>query len=96
MIVSFGDKATEDIYNGFKSKAARRIPQDIWKTANRKLDMINASKELNDLKAPPANKLEKLKGKWIGYYSIRINDQYRIVFKWNNQNADKVLIIDYH
>lgn len=96
MIISFGDKATDDIFNGIDSNAARSIPQVIWKTACRKLDMINASKDLKDLRIPPANRLEKLKGKFAGFYSIRINDQYRIIFKWNQSNAEDVMIIDYH
>lgn len=96
MILSFGDKSTEDVYNGHDSKLARKTPFDLWKIAYRKLDMLNAAKELKDLRTPPANKLEKLKGKLSGYYSIRINDQYRIIFQWNNQNAENVMIIDYH
>jgi len=96
VILSFGDKITENIFDGIDSKAARSIPQNIWKTAYRKLDMINAAYELNDLKIPPANRLEKLKGKLSGYYSIRVNDQFRIIFLWNNHNADHVQITDYH
>lgn len=96
MIINFGDKTTEDIFNGLDSKAARIIPQIIWKVACRKLDMINASSEIRDLRIPPANRLEKLKGKYSEYHSIRINDQYRIIFKWNNQNAENVMILDYH
>ena len=96
MIVSFGDKITEDIYNGINSKAARSIPHNIWNTACRKMDMINAAYELYDLRIPPANRLEKLKGKLLGYYSVRINDQFRIIFQWNNHNAENVQIIDYH
>jgi len=96
MIISFGNKATEDIYNGVISKAARRVPHSIWDVVCRKLDMLNAANDLRDLKSPISNRLEKLKGKLSGYYSIRINDQYRIVFQWNNINAEQVLIKDYH
>ncbi len=96
MIVGFGDNATEDIYHGINSKAARSIPQIIWKIAYRKLDMINAAHDIRDLRIPPANQLEKLKGRLSTYYSIRINDQYRIIFQWNNQNAENVMITDYH
>jgi proteic killer suppression protein len=96
MIISFGDKATEDIYNGLSSRVARRIPEFIWRIACRKLDMVNAARELRDLRVPPANKLEKLRGKLSGYYSIRVNEQYRIIFLWNNQNAESVMITDYH
>ena len=96
MIIDFGNQATEDIFNGLDTKQARTIPNTVWRVAVRKLDMINAAHELKDLKSPPANRLELLKGKWSGYYSIRINDQYRIVFKWVDQNAKSVVITDYH
>lgn len=96
MILNFADKATEDIYNGLDSKSGRRIPQPVWRVAVRKLDMLNAAYDLRDLRVPPANRLEALKGKWKGYHSIRINEQYRIVFKWIDVNAKDVLITDYH
>lgn len=96
MIINFKDKATHDIYHGISSKASRTIPQSIWEIAIRKMDMINAAYELKDLKVPPANKLEKLKGKLKDLYSIRINDQFRIIFQWNNHNSENVQIIDYH
>ena len=96
MILDFADKTTEDIYDGLDSKAARRIPQTVWAVAVRKLDMLNAASDLRDLRVPPANRLEVLKGKWSGYHCIRINDQYRIVFKWIDANAKDVLITDYH
>ncbi|MCX6134824.1 MAG: type II toxin-antitoxin system RelE/ParE family toxin [Ignavibacteriales bacterium] len=94
--MNFADKATEDVYNGLDSKSGRRIPQAVWRAAMRKLDMLNAAYELRDLLVPPANRLEALKGKWKGYHSIRINEQYRIVFKWIEGNAKDVLITDYH
>lgn len=96
MIIDFGDRTTQDIFHGFDSKQARRIPRSIRAVAVRKLDMVNAAHELKDLKVPPANRLERLKGKWFGHYSIRINDQYRVVFKWVDHNAKNVLITDYH
>jgi toxin HigB-1 len=96
VIINFSDKATEDIYNGEDSKAARSIPRSIWKIACRKLDMLNAAVDVKDLRVPPANRLEKLKGKLSDFHSIRINDQYRIIFVWNNHNAENVLITDYH
>jgi len=96
VIIDFGDQTTEDIFNGLDTKQARGIPNTVWRVAVRKLDMINAAHELRDLKSPPANRLELLKGRWSGYYSIRINDQYRIVFKWADQNAKSVMITDYH
>ena len=96
MIIDFGDQTTEDVFNGLDTKQARRIPNGIWHVAIRKLDIINAAHELKDLRVPSANRLELLKGKWSGYHSIRINDQYRVVFKWLNGNANSVLITDYH
>ncbi len=96
MILNFRDQATEDLYNGTDSKAARSIPRNVWKVAARKLDMINAAHLLSDLKVPPGNRMEPLKGKWKGYHSIRINDQYRIVFSWAEGNAKDVGIVDYH
>ncbi|EKD26058.1 MAG: hypothetical protein ACD_79C01387G0001 [uncultured bacterium] len=96
MIKSFGNHTTEDIYNGNDSKAARKIPPEAWNIAARKLDMINAANELKDLLIPPGNRLESLKGKLSGFYSIRINDQYRIIFLWDKGNVEKVQIIDYH
>ena len=96
MILNFANKTTEDIFNGLDSKSARRVPQAIWTAAARKLDMLNAAADLRDLRMPPANRLEALKGKWSGYYSVRINEQYRIVFQWIDSNAKNVEIADYH
>ena len=96
MILSFRDRCTEDIYHGIDSKVARSIPRTIWTVASRKLDMLNAAHGLQDLKVPPGNRLEALKGNWRGYHSIRINDQYRIVFVWTDGNAKDVGITDYH
>ena len=96
VIVSFDDKATEDVYNGVDSKEARSIPRTIWGAAVRKLDMLDAAADLMDLKAPPGNRLEKLKGDRTGQWSIRINDQFRVVFAWNQGKAERVTIEDYH
>jgi proteic killer suppression protein len=96
MILNFQDRTTEDIYNGDDTKAARSIPRTIWKVAARKLDLLNAARDVQDLKVPPGNRLEMLKGNRKGWYSIRINDQYRIVFQWNDGNARDVGIVDYH
>ena len=96
MILDFADKATEDIYDGIDSKAARQIPNILWHVAARKLDMLNAAAELGDLRVPPGNRLEQLRGRWSGYHSIRIDQQYRIVFRWGDGNAKDVLITDYH
>ena len=96
--MQFADTGTADIYHGRDTKKARRtLPQDLWNVARRKLDMLNAAVDLNDLKVPPANRLEKLTGDLEGHWSIRINDQYRIVFKWDDKNgAGEVRILDYH
>jgi len=96
MIITFLSESTRDIYDGFESKQARKIFQSIWKVAQRKLDLLNAAHALIDLKSPPANRLEALKGQLKGKYSIRINDQYRLVFEFRDGNAYEVEIIDYH
>lgn len=93
MIISFSDKETEKIWNGFVSK---KLPVEIQQIGRRKLRMLNNSIDLIDLRVPPSNRLEKLKGNMQEYYSIRINKQWRIIFKWNNGNAAEVEIIDYH
>jgi toxin HigB-1 len=96
VIASFGDRATEDLYHGKKSKAARRLPTDIVSVARRKMDMINAAQVLQDLSSPPGNRLEALSGSLKGYHSIRINDQWRVVFRWSDGQAHEVRIADYH
>ena len=93
MIVTFGDKETEKVWNGIVSK---KFPQEIQEIARRKLRMINNSFDLMDLRIPPSNRLEKLKGDFKEFYSIRVNTQWRIVFKWDNGNANEIEIIDYH
>ena len=96
MIVGFGDEGTEDLFHGDNTKAARRIPTVTWNTACRKLDMLNAAHELRDLAVPPGNRLEALHGDLAGHHSIRINDQFRIIFRWKDGNAHDVRIKDYH
>ena len=93
MIKSFSDKESEQFYLTGKSK---KIPSSIHKVALRKLDYLNSAFVLDDLKVPPANRLEKLLGDLKDFYSIRINKQYRIVFKFDNNNAYEVTITDYH
>lgn len=93
MIINFGNKETEKIWNGVVSK---KLPREIQEVARRKLRMINNSVDIADLRVPPANRLEKLKGDLSEFYSIRINNQWRITFKWENCNAFEVEIIDYH
>ncbi len=96
MIVSFGDKTTEDIFHGYQTKAARRIAQTLWSRVQTKLDLLNASTTLEDLRVPPSNRLEKLRGDWAGFYSLRVNDQYRLVFRFVSGNSLDVRCTDYH
>ncbi|TKS53237.1 type II toxin-antitoxin system RelE/ParE family toxin [Luteimonas yindakuii] len=93
MIRSFADREAEKIWRGERS---RRLPMDIQQTARRKLRMLNAAAVLDDLRIPPANRLEALKGERKGQYSIRINDQWRICFRWTEGGASDVQIVDYH
>ena len=97
MILDFADEATEDIFHGNRSKAARRcLPPELWPAARRKLDRLNRAREPRELADPPGNRLEALKGHYAGYFSIRINDQYRIVFRFERSDARDVQIVDYH
>lgn len=97
MIVSFKDEGTEDVFDGRDSKRARKTcSQSIWRVTRRKLDQINQATSLDDLRAPPANRLEALKGNREGQHSIRINDQYRLCFTWTEDGAEEVEIVDYH
>ncbi len=93
MLSSFGNKETKRIWDG---ERVRGFSNELQEIARRKLRMLNNSQNLIDLQIPPSNRLEKLKGNLKEFYSIRINDQWRIIFKWNNGNADNVEIIDYH
>lgn len=97
MIVSFRDKATEAIFDGRNTAAARRtLPQQLHSNAVRKLEVLNASVSLESVGKVPANHLEKLKGARKGLHSIRINDQYRICFRWTDQGPADLEIVDYH
>jgi proteic killer suppression protein len=93
MILSFGSKDTERIWNGERIK---RIPLEIQQAGRRKLRMLNNSQNIGDLRIPPSNRLEKLSGNLKDFYSIRINDQWRIIFKWESNHASEVEIMDYH
>lgn len=93
MIVSFGSKDTKKIWDGERVKGFSNELQEIGR---RKLRMLNNSQNIIDLQVPPSNRLEKLKGNLNEYYLIRINDQWRIIFKWNSGNASDVEIVDYH
>ena len=93
MIASFGSKQTEKIWNGERVKS---MSDDIQQVGRRKLRMINNSQNISDLVIPLSNRLEKLSGKLNEFYSIRINNQWRIIFKWENNRAEEVEITDYH
>jgi len=93
MIISFGNSETEQVWLGNRVK---KLPMEIQNIGRRKLRMLNNSVDIADLRIPPANRLEKLSGKLKNFYSIRINDQWRIIFNWNAGNAFEVEIIDYH
>ena len=93
MILSFRCKETERLARG---RYSRKLPTNIQRVAARKLKLLNDAAELNDLRIPPANRLEALKGERQGQHSIRINDQWRLCFRWQNGNAAEVEIVDYH
>ena len=93
MIISFKDRDAEKIWNG---NVSTKLPFEIQHTVRRKLRMINNSQDINDLRVPPGNRLEKLMGDLKNRYSIRINDQWRIVFLWVGNNSSEIEIIDYH
>ena len=97
MIGSFANRGTEDLFDGVDSRAARATcPQRLWARVHRKLDQINAARVLKDLAVVPGNRLELLKGDRAGRYSIRVNDQYRVCFEWEESRAEKVEVTDYH
>ena len=97
MIVSFADDGTEDVFNGKDTKAARRVcPADLMKVARRKLDQLDAVPMLGDLRFPPGNGLERLRGDRDGQHSIRINERYRVCFQWSSAGPAAVEIVDYH
>jgi len=96
VIVSFADATTADIFHGSDSKAARKLPRVLWARIQQKLDLLNASNSLEDLRIPPANRLERLKGDLDGLYSIRVNQQYRIVFRFSSGQCEAVRCTDYH
>ena len=96
MIVSFGDKATADLYHGRRTSRIRRFPHDVQRRALNKLDVLEAAYCLLDLRSPPGNRLEMMSGDWTGFHSIRVNRQWRIVFYWEDDNAHDVQLLDYH
>jgi proteic killer suppression protein len=96
VISSFGDATTADIFHGSDSKAARKVSRELWARVQQKLDLLNACTSIEDLRVPPANRLEKLRGNFAGFYSIRVNKQYRIVFKFASGTCEEVRCTDYH
>ncbi len=96
MIKSFGDKLTKALYHGTANKGLRRLPPEIVKRTLNKLDMINAAQDILDLRSPPGNRLEALRGDLVGLFSIRVNDQWRILLRWQDGNAYEVRLADYH
>ena len=97
MIISFRDVGTDDVFNGRNTQTARKVcPQNLWRIAVRKLDQLDSAESLEELRIPPGNRLEPLRGDRLGHFSIRINDQYRICFLWTNQGPSELEIVDYH
>jgi proteic killer suppression protein len=97
MIQSFFDQGTEDVFNGVNSAIARKTcPKNLWRVAGRKLEQLDSVESLEDLRIPPGNRLEALKGSRMSQYSIRINEQYRICFLWQENGPTQVEIVDYH
>jgi proteic killer suppression protein len=96
MIQSFSDETTADLFRERSTKAARRIPKDLWPVVRRKLKMLDVAQRVSDLKSPPGNRLEALKGDLAGRHSIRVNEQYRLTFRWEGNHAYEVRCEDYH
>jgi toxin HigB-1 len=97
MILSFRNRGTEDLFNGRDTKAARKVcPRTIWSVAQRKLDRMHQAERLSDLRMPLSNQLHPLEGSRLGQHAIRINDQYRVCFRWTDEGAEDVEVTDYH
>ncbi|MCC6140648.1 MAG: type II toxin-antitoxin system RelE/ParE family toxin [Nitrospira sp.] len=96
MIESFANRLAEDLFDDRRSNAVLRFPPDLIRVARRKLLYLHDASEIVDLREPPGNRLEALKGEWKGRHSIRINDQWRVVFRWQAGNAYEVQVVDYH
>lgn len=96
MIQSFADETSADLFRERNTRSARRIPRKLWRGVQRKLRLIDAAARLDDLAVPAGNRLELLKGDQAGRYSIRVNEQYRVTFRWENGNAYEVRVEDYH
>ena len=96
MIRSFADETTADLFRERNSRAARRVPRDLWRAAQRKMKAIDVAARLDDLTIPAGNRLEKLRGDQVGRHSIRVNDQFRVTFRWEGSDAHEVRVEDYH
>lgn len=96
MIQSFVGETTADIFRERNTKAARRIPKDLWRVVQRKLKMLDVAVRLEDLDSPPGNRLRALRGGMRGRHSLRVNEQYRVTFRWENGHAFEVAVEDYH
>ena len=96
MVQSFADESSADLFRERNTRAARRIPRELWRAAQRKLKALDVAARLDDLKVPAGNRLERLKGDQAGRHSIRINDQYRVTFHWEQGHAYEVRVEDYH
>lgn len=96
MIVGFADDATADLFHGNETARLRRWAPEVRRAALRKLDMLNAAAKLEDMRVPPGNRLEALKGDLTGYHSVRINEQWRVTFRWKDGAAHEVKVTDYH
>lgn len=96
MIRSFADEATADVYYGRDTKSARRLPKPLWPVIRRKLDALHRARTLQDLRWPAGNRLEALQGDRAGRFSVRVNQQYRVTFRWEESHADAVICEDYH
>ena len=96
MIQSFADDTSVDLFRERNTRAARRIPRDLWRGVQRKLKLLDAAGRLDDLAAPAGNRLELLKGDQAGRHGVRVNEQYRVTFRWENGHAYEVRVEDYH
>ena len=96
MIRTFADDATRDIWNGVNSKAARRVPRALWPVIRRKLDQLDVVTRIDDLRVPPGNRLHALSGDLAGHHAVRVNDQYRVIFRFEGHDVYDVRCTDYH
>jgi proteic killer suppression protein len=96
VIETFGNALAEDLFDDERTKATRAFPSELRRAGRRKLLYLHDAGELRDLRVPPGNRLERLKGRWKGFHSIRINDQWRVIFRWEGGNALDAQVVDYH